>query len=80
MSKDYEQQILDWEQEIDTAEKTAEKTIISICGQYIQLKDIQGTTMSTSDIKEEILFSAYLIRKNAQDQKDLIKEGELNGK
>ena len=36
--------------------------------------------MSTSDIKEEILFSAYLIRKNAQDQKDLIKEGELNGK
>lgn len=76
MSKDYEQQMLDWEQEIGRAERT----IVSICEQYVQLNGKRSATMSTSEVKNEILFSAYLIRKNAQDQKDLIKEGELNGK
>ena len=76
MSKDYEQQMLDWEQEIGRAERT----IVSICEQYVQLNGKLSATMSTSEVKNEILFSAYLIRRNAQDQKDLIKEGELNGK
>ena len=75
MIKTYEQQILDWEQEIGRVERT----IASICEEYIQLTGKQYTNMHPYEVKDEILFSAYLIRKNTQDQKDLIKEGDSNG-
>ncbi len=67
MSKDYEQQILDWEQDIVRAEKTIQAT----CEAYVGNPDGAGRMyVNWNDVKHQILFKAESIRRRRQqDQK-----------
>lgn len=67
MSKDYEQQILDWEQDIVRAEKTIQAT----CEAYVGNPDGAGRMyVNWNDVKHQILFKAESIRRRQQrDQK-----------
>jgi len=70
MSKEYEQQILDWEQDI----VRAEKTIQAVCEAYVGNPDGAGRMyVDWNDMKHKILFEAESIRRRQQE--DLINEG-----
>lgn len=69
MSKEYEQQILDWEQDI----VRAEKTIQVVCEAYVGNPDGPGRTyVNWSDVKHKILFEAESIRRRRSQQEERI--------
>lgn len=69
MSKEYEQQILDWEQDI----VRAEKTIQAVCEAYVGNPDGPGRTyVNWNDTKHTILLKADSIRRRRSQQEERI--------
>lgn len=66
MSKEYEQQILDWEQDI----VRAEKTIQTVCEAYVGNPDSAGRMyVDWSDMKHKILIEVESIRRSQQEER-----------
>ena len=69
MSKEYEQQILDWEQEI----VRAEKTIQAVCEAYVGNPDGPGQIyVDWNDTKHKILLEGESKRRKKSQQEERI--------
>ena len=76
MSKEYEQQILDWEQEI----VRAEKTIQAVCEAYVGNPDGPGRMyVDWNDTKHKILLEAESIRRAQQVAEEIDLNVAVNG-